>query len=212
MAAALSAAGCTAVLPTMSLAAPARPQDSGAAEVPAAAPKEAGKDMSGGADAAADAAAPKDGVKRETVELVTTTDAEGKTVVLKPRPSAGGAYGELIDRYAARHGVSAALAHAVVGIESGYRADARGRAGEVGLMQIKPATARMLGYSGSVAGLFKPETNIRYGMKYLAMAQKLGDGSTCGTILKYNAGHAAKRMNKVSAAYCAKVKRTIADS
>ncbi len=73
-------------------------------------------------------------------------------------------------------------------------------------MQIKPATARMLGYSGSVKGLYDPETNIKYGMKYLAMAHELGGGTTCGTILKYNAGHTAKRMNPVSAAYCSKVK------
>ncbi|MBO1545291.1 lytic transglycosylase domain-containing protein, partial [Brucella melitensis] len=44
-------------------------------------------------------------------------------------------------------------------------------------------------------GLSSPATNIQFGMKYLAMAQKLGGGSTCGTILKYNAGHGAKRMN-----------------
>lgn len=43
-------------------------------------------------------------------------------------------------------------------------------------------------------------------MKYLAMAQKLGGGSTCGTILKYNAGHGAKRMNPTSAKYCNSVK------
>jgi len=72
-------------------------------------------------------------------------------------------------------------------------------------MQIKPATARMMGYRGSTKGLYDPDTNIKYGMKYLAMAQKLGDGSTCGTILKYNAGHAAKRMNPVSKRYCGKV-------
>ena len=41
-------------------------------------------------------------------------------------------------------------------------------------MQIKPATARMMGYTGSVTGLFNPETNIKYGMKYLGMAQQLG--------------------------------------
>ncbi|RUW21963.1 transglycosylase SLT domain-containing protein, partial [Mesorhizobium sp. M4B.F.Ca.ET.013.02.1.1] len=69
-----------------------------------------------------------------------------------------------------------------------------------------PATARMMGYSGSVKGLFNPDTNIKYGMKYLAMARGLGGGTTCGTILKYNAGHAATRMNPVSAAYCSKVK------
>jgi soluble lytic murein transglycosylase-like protein len=74
-------------------------------------------------------------------------------------------------------------------------------------MQIKPATARMMGYSGSAKGLYDPDTNIRYGMKYLAKARELGGGSTCGTILKYNSGHGARRMNKISAAYCSKVKR-----
>ncbi|MCB1492189.1 MAG: lytic transglycosylase domain-containing protein, partial [Rhodobiaceae bacterium] len=80
-------------------------------------------------------------------------------------------------------------------------------AGEIGLMQIKPSTARMMGYRGSAKGLYNPETNIKYGMMYLAMAHKLGGGSTCGTILKYNAGHAAKRMNPVSKRYCGKVTR-----
>jgi soluble lytic murein transglycosylase-like protein len=95
----------------------------------------------------------------------------------------------------------------VITVESNYRASARGAAGEVGLMQIKPSTARMMGYRGSTKGLYHPETNIKYGMKYLAMAHKLGGGTTCGTILKYNAGHAAKRMNPVSKRYCGKVAR-----
>ena len=116
-------------------------------------------------------------------------------------------YGAIIARHASQHGVPLALAHAVVRIESNYRPNARGRAGEIGLMQIKPATARSLGYSGGAKGLYDPETNIRYGMKYLAQAHRLGGGDTCGTILRYNAGHGAKRMNRVSAAYCAKVKR-----
>ncbi len=47
-------------------------------------------------------------------------------------------------------------------------------------------------------------------MKYLGMAHKLGGGATCGTILRYNAGHAAKRMNPVSSAYCSKVKQFLA--
>ena len=70
----------------------------------------------------------------------------------------------------------------------------------------------MMGYSGSKTGLFDPETNIKFGMKYLGKAQRLGDGTTCGTILKYNAGHAAKRMNPVSRNYCNKVKRHIEES
>jgi len=67
-----------------------------------------------------------------------------------------------------------------------------------------------MGYSGSTTGLFDPETNIKYGLKYLAKAQRLGGGTTCGTILKYNAGHAAKRMNPVSSDYCKKVKKRLA--
>ena len=124
--------------------------------------------------------------------------------------SSSGSYGDIIARYASTYGVPVSLAHAVIRVESNYRANARGSAGEVGLMQIKPSTARGLGYSGSLKGLYNPETNIKYGMKYLGMAHKLGGGSTCGTILKYNAGHGAKRMNPVSAAYCSKVKRHLA--
>lgn len=129
----------------------------------------------------------------------------------KPRTAAkASAYDAIIARHASEHGVPVALARAVVRIESNFRPDARGRAGEIGLMQIKPSTARMMGYSGGAKGLYDPETNIRWGMKYLAAAHKLGGGDTCGTILRYNAGHAARRMNKVSAAYCVKVKRHMA--
>ncbi|HSO46728.1 MAG TPA: transglycosylase SLT domain-containing protein [Rhizobiaceae bacterium] len=113
----------------------------------------------------------------------------------------------LIAKYAAAEGVPVALAHAVIRVESNYRTNARGRAGEIGLMQIKPATARGMGFSGSAKALYDPATNLRWGMKYLGRAHQLGGGETCGTILRYNAGHGAKRMNKVSAAYCGKVKR-----
>jgi soluble lytic murein transglycosylase-like protein len=126
----------------------------------------------------------------------------------KPRAAGkASAYDAIIARHAAKHGIPVSLARAVVRIESNFRPNARGSAGEIGLMQIKPATARMMGYSGGAKGLYDPETNIRWGMKYLAKAHQLGGGDTCGTILRYNAGHAATRMNKVSSAYCAKVKR-----
>ncbi|MFQ0812872.1 lytic transglycosylase [Brucella anthropi] len=118
----------------------------------------------------------------------------------------GGAYSSLINRYASTYGVPSALAHAVVRHESNFQPNVRGKAGEIGLMQIKLSTARGLGYTGSAKGLYEPSTNIQFGMKYLAMAQKLGGGSTCGTILKYNAGHGAKRMNPTSAKYCNSVK------
>lgn len=145
--------------------------------------------------------------KRVLVDTTTTASIPraGKAA-LKQASSGEVPYSAIIARYAANYGVPFSLARAVIKIESNYRPHLTGSAGEVGLMQIKPATARMLGYTGSVKGLYNPETNIKYGMKYLAMAQGLGGGTTCGTILKYNAGHGAKRMNPVSSAYCSKVK------
>ncbi|MBJ6134125.1 transglycosylase SLT domain-containing protein [Ochrobactrum sp. Q0168] len=122
----------------------------------------------------------------------------------------GGSYSQIINRYASTYGVSSSLAHAVVRHESNFQPNVRGAAGEIGLMQIKLSTARAMGYSGSAKGLYEPSTNIQYGMKYLAMAQKLGGGSTCGTILKYNAGHGATRMNPISAKYCSSVKAYMA--
>ena len=116
----------------------------------------------------------------------------------------------IIAHHATKNDVPLALAHAVIEVESSYKPNARGSAGEVGLMQIKPATARGMGFRGSAKALYDPETNIRFGMKYLGEAHRLGGGSVCGTILKYNAGHGAKRMNPVSRAYCGKVARIIA--
>lgn len=142
----------------------------------------------------------KSSKKKTTVK--TTVRTSGKS-------SKGGSYQTIIAQYASAYGVPVSLANAVVRVESNYRANARGAAGEIGLMQIKPATARMMGYRGSAKGLYNPDTNIKYGMKYLAKAHKLGGGTTCGTILKYNAGHGAKRMNPISSRYCSKVKRIL---
>lgn len=148
--------------------------------------------------------------RKATIDMATTASiSAGSAASVAAAAGDARQYAAIVSRYAASYGVAASLAHAVIKVESNYRPGMVGSAGEIGLMQIKPATARMMGYSGSVAGLHDPETNIRYGMKYLAMAQELGGGSTCGTILKYNAGHGAKRMNPVSSAYCRKVKAAL---
>ncbi|CAN7475586.1 lytic transglycosylase domain-containing protein [Mesorhizobium sp. LjRoot246] len=144
---------------------------------------------------------------RKTVDMTRTASIGLRNVAASTAAVASsGQYSAIVARYAAIEGVPVSLATAVIKIESNYRPNIVGSAGEIGLMQIKPATARMMGYNGSAKGLFDPDTNIKYGMKYLAMARSLGGGTTCGTILKYNAGHAATRMNPVSAAYCGKVK------
>ncbi len=150
----------------------------------------------------------EEAVKTKTVALQSKVSKSGYA---NPKSTVGAVtkaanpYSPIITKYAKAYGVPVELAHAVVKVESNFNPKARGRAGEVGLMQIKPATARMMGYKGSVKALYNPETNIEFGMKYLAAAHELGGGKTCGTILKYNAGHGAKRMNPVSKRYCGKV-------
>lgn len=121
-------------------------------------------------------------------------------------------YAHMIRKAAKKHGVPIKIAKAVVEVESNFNPRARGSAGEVGLMQIKPATARGMGYRGSTKALYNPETNLEWGMKYLAGAHDRANGDVCGTILRYNAGHYAKRMNPISRRYCKKVQRILASS
>ena len=138
-----------------------------------------------------------------------TTASVSKPQKSEAEVKKGGRYNGIIAKYAAAEGVPVKLAHAVVKVESSYRPNATGKVGEIGLMQIRLATARLMGYKGSAKALYNPETNLKWGMKYLGKARRLAGGDTCGTILKYNAGHGAKRMNKVSSKYCGRVKRIL---
>src|SRR5215217_60394 len=54
-------------------------------------------------------------------------------------------YRDMVEREARAQKLPFEIADAVVSIESGYRPDAIGDVGEVGLMQVRPATAAMLG-------------------------------------------------------------------
>ncbi|WOC16988.1 hypothetical protein MP213Fo_24880 [Pseudochrobactrum sp. MP213Fo] len=145
---------------------------------------------------------------RTRIDLKSQINGKGETK--QAQNKSGKPFSNIIARYASSYGVPLSLAHAVVRHESNYQPNVRGQAGEIGLMQIKLGTARGLGYTGSAKGLYDPAVNVQFGMKYLAQAQKLGGGSTCGTILKYNAGHGAKRMNPTSARYCSNVKTYMA--
>jgi soluble lytic murein transglycosylase-like protein len=73
--------------------------------------------------------------------------------------------------------------------ESGYRPGLVGRGGAIGLMQIKLATARGLGYTGDAAGLRDPETNLTYAVKYLAGAYRAANGDHNRAVHYYAAGY-----------------------
>ncbi len=100
---------------------------------------------------------------------------------------------------ARKFGVPMSTALAVCRLESGFRCSAVGRAGELGLLQIKLATARGLGYRGSRRGLLGCSTGAYWGMKHLALAIRKGG------VWKHNQGLGAKRPSKAARIYARKV-------
>ncbi len=82
----------------------------------------------------------------------------------------------LIDKYAAIYEVPVDLVRRVVRRESNFNPTAFNR-GHYGLMQIKHATARGMGYQGSAKGLFDAETNLKYSVKYLRGAFMVAGGN-----------------------------------
>lgn len=80
----------------------------------------------------------------------------------------------LVSEVAREQRVPDRVAHALVKRESGYNARAVGRAGEIGLAQIKLSTARGLGFRGSREALFEPRTNLTYGLRYARLALDRG--------------------------------------
>jgi len=129
-----------------------------------------------------------------------------------PPASGGGiaSYRQIIAREAAREGLPAAIAEAVTAVESGYNPAAVGSSGEIGLMQLMPSTARMLGFAGTNSDLAQPETNIRLGVTYLAKAWRLANGDICTATMKYRAGHGETRFSVLSVNYCLAVRAKLA--
>jgi len=95
-------------------------------------------------------------------------------------------------RYA---GVPVKFALSIAHQESRFRCSAIGGHGERGVMQIKPATARGIGYKGSTKGLNDCRTGVYWGMKYLKMAIVKARGNLHHAAFLYNAGLGAKTKN-----------------
>jgi soluble lytic murein transglycosylase-like protein len=109
---------------------------------------------------------------------------------------------KIIDRETSKANLPADLAEAVVFVESGYNSSVVGSVGEVGLMQVRPETAAMLGFRGTTEQLTKPDINIHYGVLYLARAWRLSSGDLCRALMKYRAGHGEETMTPRSQVYC----------
>jgi soluble lytic murein transglycosylase-like protein len=96
---------------------------------------------------------------------------------------------DMVSEAARRHGVPAALANAIIKIESGYNCRAHGAHGVVGIGQIMPATARAEGVSGDLTNCV---VGLEASMRYLAHALA-SHGAGCEGASAYNTGLAAPR-------------------
>lgn len=92
-----------------------------------------------------------------------------------------------------RHNFDPLLIMSVIAQESHFRPHARGGQGELGLMQLKPETARWvskisgLRWQGSQS-LLDPVTNIRIGTSYLALLRREFEPYGQDFITAYNVG------------------------
>jgi soluble lytic murein transglycosylase-like protein len=98
-------------------------------------------------------------------------------------------YRTLIEQEAGRQGLPPGIAEAVTAVESGYNPGAIGGVARIGLTQILPSTARMLGFAGSNGELALPESDIRCGVTCLPQAWWPAGGDLCAATMKYRAGY-----------------------
>jgi soluble lytic murein transglycosylase-like protein len=94
----------------------------------------------------------------------------------------------LIEKYAVIYQVPVDLVRHVVNRESTFNPKAYNN-GHWGLMQIKHATARGMGYDGPAKGLFDAETNLKYAVKYLRGAWLVAGGNAKKADWLYQTGY-----------------------
>ena len=120
--------------------------------------------------------------------------AAAAMMLIHPASAQRADYEQMVATHAAANGVPVELVHRVIMRESRYNPRAVSR-GNYGMMQIKLATARSMGYTGTAEGLLDPETNLTYAVKYLAGAYRAAHGDHNRAVAYYAGGYyyAAKR-------------------
>ena len=133
-----------------------------------------------------------------TTILVASVAAASPAFAQKQRSAildANGNLDALIARHAAANNVPEDLVRRVIKRESGGNPRAVSK-GNFGLMQIKLATARGMGYRGTAAGLLDADTNMTYAVKYLAGAYRVANGNPSRAVHYYAAGYYYAAKNK----------------
>jgi hypothetical protein len=82
-------------------------------------------------------------------------------------------YNHFVVAAANENNISPNFVHQIIRVESRYRPNVTGKAGEIGLMQIKLQTARGMGYTGTRLGLYDPEPTF---VMELDISEKRSEG------------------------------------
>jgi soluble lytic murein transglycosylase-like protein len=93
---------------------------------------------------------------------------------------------EMADAAADKYGLPRSLVRSVMAAESGYQADALSPKGAIGLMQLMPGTAQVLGVDP-----YDPAQNVDAGTKYLRALLEKYNGGLWHALAAYNAGPGA---------------------
>lgn len=123
----------------------------------------------------------------------TPVTADYRVVIRDPRPAPAARaridrpWSQVAAREAGRRHLDPDLVQAVIGVESGNDPLTVSRKGALGLMQLMPETARLMGVSDP----FDPEENIQGGVKYLASMLERFRGRLDLALAAYNAGPTA---------------------
>ena len=133
------------------------------------------------------------------VALAVSASAASAKHLRVARLDANGNLDALITQHAAANNIPEDLVRRIIKRESGGNPRVVSK-GNYGLMQIKLATARSMGYSGSAAGLLDADTNMTYAVKYLAGAYHVAGGNTGRAVHYYAAGYyyTAKGKNRLA--------------
>jgi soluble lytic murein transglycosylase-like protein len=138
--------------------------------------------------------------KRKSVRTASVRKLSGKRVrsqsalaALPARGNRGGVVA-MIKAQAPRMGVPTWFALRIASVESGYNPRARGRAGELGVFQMKCQTARGLGFRGACSQLLNAATGIHWGLKHLQVAVRTSRGNLKLAASKHNGGLGRKSL------------------